>query len=64
MTDQQIAEHTQQIASMSRYEMAELWRYAPAGHPYFDKRLPLHEHFKARFDRLGGFSPEISKALG
>ena len=64
MTDNEIATQKANIDAMSRFEMAELWRYASAGHPYFDRRLPLWEHFKNRFDSLGRFSPEISKALG
>lgn len=58
MTDEQKTE----IDSMSRYAMCSMWRFAPSGSPlimgacgdYFKKRL---------FDELGGFSPEISKAL-
>ncbi len=61
MTEEQITQHKAQIDGMSQMEMASLWRYAPSGHPYFDKRLPLYEHFKERFK---GFTPEISKALG
>ncbi len=64
MTPEQIEEHQKRIDGMSRYEMCNLWRYAPSGHPYFDKREPLFEHFKKRFDELGGFSPQISKRLG
>ena len=61
MTEEQITQHKAQIDGMSQMEMASLWRYAPSGHPYFDKRLPRYEHFKERFK---GFTPEISKALG
>lgn len=49
-----------QIDNMTQVEMARLWRYAPAGHPLFDKGLPLWERFEARFE---GFTPEISKAI-
>lgn len=52
------------INAMSRIEMATLWRFAPSGHPYFDSSKPYYEIFKSRFDNLGGFSPEISKAIG
>jgi hypothetical protein len=52
------------INSMSRMEMARLWRFAPPGHPYFDSSLPYHEIFSKRFKELGGFSPEISKTIG
>ena len=59
MTDDEITIQKQQIDAMDRLEMASLWRFAPAGHPYFDKRLPLYEYFKSGFDALGGFSPGI-----
>lgn len=53
------------INSMTREEMAKLYRFAPAGHIYFDSTLPYAEIFKKRFfDELGGFSPEISKRIG
>lgn len=56
--------HKRRIDAMSHYEMAALWRFAPAGHPYFDRSLPLYEYFKARFDSLGGWTAKISKAVG
>ena len=52
------------INSMTRVEMAKLWRFAPSGHPYFDSSLPYYEIFSKRFKSLGGFSPEISKHIG
>ena len=52
------------INSMSQYNMARLWRFAPVGHPYFNGTLPYHEVFKKRFKELGGMTPEISKELG
>ena len=52
------------IESMTQYEMAQLWRFAPSGHPYFDSTKPYYAVFAARFAALGGFTPAISKALG
>jgi len=52
------------INSMSQWSMAHLWRFAPAGHPYFDITLPYAEVFENRFKELGGMTPEISKDLG
>ena len=53
------------INQMSHYDMCELWRFAPSGHPYFDNTLPYHEVFKERlFKHFGGFTSEISKQLG
>ena len=52
------------INQMTHHEMCQLWRFAEAGHPYFDRRLPFYEVFQARlFDHFGGFTPAISKAL-
>ncbi len=50
-----------EIDSMSQTEMARLWRFAPSGHPIFDKTLPLFARFEKRFK---GFTPEISKSIG
>ena len=52
------------IYSTSHAEMASLWRFAPAGHPWFNSTLPYFKHFKRRFDQLGGFTSEISKGIG
>lgn len=52
------------INKMSHMEMASLWRFAPLGHPFFDKSLPYYTEFKKRFDELCGFTPEISKEVG
>jgi len=59
--EQQTIDH---INQMSQESMASLWRYAPAGHLYFDKSKPYFEVFDKRFKELGGFTPSISKALG
>jgi len=50
------------IDALSRLEMARKWRFAPIGDPMFQP--PAGEYFKQRFAELGGFSPEISKAIG
>ena len=52
------------INNMSQRDMAHLWRNAPSGHPYFDKTKPYFKVFDKRFKELGGFTPEISKAIG
>jgi len=59
-----VDEIIEDINNMSRIEMCRLWRNAPCGHPYFDISLPFYHIFKERFDRLGGFNPEISKKIG
>jgi hypothetical protein len=52
------------INNMSQIEMARLWRFASSGHPYFDNNLPYFAIFKKRFEKLGGFTRCISKAIG
>ena len=64
LTDDQVAEWKRKIDAMSREAMCQLWRFAPAGHPVFRSDLPLFGYFDARFDKLGRFSPAISKRIG
>jgi len=54
----------EEINQMSHSSMASLWRFAPSGHPYFDKTKPFFEVFNERFTKLGRFTPEISKSIG
>lgn len=61
MTPKQIEQYKRQIDAMSQEAMARLYRFAPAGHPFFDDRLPLWEYFQERFK---GFTPQLSKAIG
>jgi hypothetical protein len=63
MNEQTLKDWSDKINSMSRIEMARMWRYAPAGHPVFNSKLPLFEIFNKRFKELGGWSPEISKLI-
>jgi len=55
-------EQRKHIDEMSRYDMARLWRFAPAGHPLF--RGDTGIYFEQEFERKGGMSPQISKSLG
>ncbi len=64
MDEDEIKRHIENINAMSHEEMCRLWRFAPPGHHYFDRTLPLYEVFKKRFDDFGGFTPEISKKIG
>jgi hypothetical protein len=61
---QQIIEEVAEIEALSHIEMARLWRYAPIGHRYFDKRFAYFEIFRARFKKLGGMTTAVSKAIG
>lgn len=65
MTKEQIAIAKKEIDGMSQLEMARLWRFAPAGHPYFDSRNgDLPDYFKNVFWAKGGMTPGISKQIG
>ena len=64
MESEEIEEWKIRIDAMAQEEMCRLWRFAPSGHPVFNRELPLYDLFKARFDSLGGFNPEISKRIG
>ena len=64
MEKSEIEKHKRIIDSMSQVDMARKWRFASMEHPYFDTTLPLFDYFSARFDKLGGFTPAISKQIG
>ncbi len=52
-----------QIDGLTRLEMARKMRFAPAGDPMMNGEVGMY--FQRRFyDTLGGFTPEISKAIG
>lgn len=54
----------EEINKMSHEEMTHLWRFAPSGHPYFDKTKPYLQIFEKRFKEFGGMTSEISKKIG
>jgi hypothetical protein len=64
MTPKQIETEKKRIDAMTQLEMCRLYRFAPCGHPYFLTGTELHRYFRKRFDAVGGFTPEISKAIG
>lgn len=64
MTTVEIQKHLDDIDELTQFEMARMLRFMPSGHIYFDTRLPFFNHFKERFDSLGGMTPRISKKLG
>lgn len=53
----------EEIYALSHIEMARLWRFAPAGHKYFDSDGLYWNIFKSRFNQLGGMTQEISKLI-
>jgi len=58
-------EMIKEIDKLSQVEMAELYRFAPAGHPYFNEsNKDVFEHFVKKFKESGGMTPKISKLIG
>lgn len=66
MTPEEITYHKEKIDSMSQIEMASLTRFAPAGHPYFNRydHPELEKYFEEKFKEKGGMTSEISKEIG
>jgi hypothetical protein len=52
------------IYALSQRDMAYKFRFAPAGHPWFDITKPYYRHFERRFKKLGGMTVPISKEIG
>ena len=63
MNDLELQKHKNEIDKMSRLEMAGKIRFGESGHIYFTDET-LYKYFTDRFNSLGGWSSEISKALG
>ena len=61
MTPEELERGEKGIDNLSQEDMARLWRFAPSGHPYFDRTNPLSGYFNVKFK---GFTPEISKNIG
>lgn len=64
LTPEEIQDWISAINGMSHFDLAQLYRFSPTGHPVFDNSLPINAVFHKRFDEFGGWTPEISKALG
>lgn len=50
------------IDRMSHIDMARAHRFSPAGDPLFQSEVGAY--FAARFKRLGGMTPAMSKLIG
>lgn len=68
MTTEEIELWKKRIDNMSQYQMCECHRFAKSGDPntpWFDLRnKELVNYWSERYTRLGGMTPEISKAIG
>lgn len=58
-----VEEHKRDIDALTRYQLCELWRFAPSGHPYFNGDTEVGKYFLQAWATRGGFTPEISKSL-
>lgn len=57
------AVHTvESVKNISREEACRIWRFAESG--YLQTGCPVSDAFVEHFNKLGGFSPEISKRIG
>lgn len=64
LTEAQKQDWRDKIDKMNQATMAQMQRYAPVGHPVFDNRSGLYPYFRERFEKLGGMTPGVSKAIG
>jgi hypothetical protein len=53
---------TDVIDKLTHFEMGRIMRFAPSNHDFI--KMPVFTYFQARFIRLGGWTPEISKQVG
>ena len=51
-----------EIDQMSHYELCRVWRFAKIGDPRFQGEAG--DYFAQKLKEAGGFTPEISKAIG
>lgn len=63
MTEQENKDWKDEIDKMSHVDMATFLRFAPIGHPIFDSQDDLYDYFQDRFQKLGGWTPEISRLI-
>lgn len=60
-TKEEIEEMKAKIETLSYEEMKKLWMFAPFGHPYFRRDLPLFEIFSERLDKVRNFCSQGGK---
>ena len=64
MNEKRVQEKLKRIDSLEYWELAYLWRFCDAGHPFFDHTLPFYKHLEARFVEHGGMTKEMSRHIG
>lgn len=64
MNDLEIQKHKNEIDQLTRLQMASKIRFTESGTYAPFMHDELYKYFMDRFNSLGGWSSEISKALG
>jgi len=65
MTEQEITEAKRHVDTLSREEMAHLYRFSKPGHPFFlVDNGDLPEYFRKVFEEKGGWDSKLSKLIG
>ena len=64
MTVEEITVERKKIDALTQLEACRIWRFARAGHLWFQSDGPLWPFFEAKFKALGGFTPAISREIG
>lgn len=63
LTPEMIEQSKRQIDNMDRLAMGKMIRFSPSGTTLF--QVPeLYDHLMAHFDKLGGWTPQLSKLIG
>lgn len=62
-TEEELETYRKEIAQMDHKELCKQYRYAPAGHPFFNTKFDLFEKFMDRFNSFGGMTTEMSKLI-
>ena len=52
-----------QISEMTRLEMGKMIRFSSSGTIIFQVQ-ELYDHFMEQFNKLGGWTPQLSKLIG
>jgi hypothetical protein len=59
-TDEELVD---KLLGMSHVELVKIWRFEGSGSPYIT-RESVFNILKEQISKFGGFTPEVSKAVG
>jgi len=63
-TKEEIEKMKEEIKALSDEEVIKVYKFAPIGHPYFRRDLPLFEIFSERLDKVRNFCSQGGKDNG